>query len=245
MLAHIPLTRINNLAHVLTFTSSSSSHINHYNHCIYSSASHYCLPCACPSKCLHQLPLSQPFSDSLLSLWGAYLHYQWQPPWSLSRSPPQHIKFHPSLQLRLLNGGLLKLGLVALNTRVVAPRAGGTEYEISLLPTCSASATVWVEGNRFTVRVLSERPQDQACSVFKFIPNYYPVHHNLQLKNMFLKANNTKQHHHPKKHRRVKYRWQIPPNISHTKANIPEVQTQQWTLLLKTKQLVIISNEQT
>lgn len=61
-------------------------------------------------------------------------------------------------------------------------------------------------GDRLTVIVLSAWPQNQACSVFKLILNYYPVHHNLQLKNMFLKAN-IKQHHHPKKHHRVKHRW--------------------------------------
>lgn len=37
MLAHIPLTKINILASVLTFTSSFSSHLNHYGCCIYSS----------------------------------------------------------------------------------------------------------------------------------------------------------------------------------------------------------------
>lgn len=36
-LAHNPLTKINILASVLTFTSSFSSHLNLYDHCIYSS----------------------------------------------------------------------------------------------------------------------------------------------------------------------------------------------------------------
>lgn len=57
MLAHIPLTKINILASVLTFTSSFSSHLNHYN-----TAFPCSLPCAYPSKCLHQLPLLQPLS---------------------------------------------------------------------------------------------------------------------------------------------------------------------------------------
>lgn len=58
MLAHIPLTKINILASVLTFTSFFSSHLNHYNHCIYSS-----LPSITPC-CVHTLPSA---STSFLS----------------------------------------------------------------------------------------------------------------------------------------------------------------------------------
>lgn len=98
MLAHIPLTKINILASVLTFTSTFSSHLNHYSCCIYSS-----LPSLAPCH-VHTLPSAstsflsynrsqQPFiSSRLLSRLC-----QWQQPWSLSYSPPQHIRFHPSL----------------------------------------------------------------------------------------------------------------------------------------------------
>lgn len=58
MLAHIPLTKINILASVLTFTSSFSSHLNHYNRCIYSS-----LPSIAPCR-VHTLPSA---STSFLS----------------------------------------------------------------------------------------------------------------------------------------------------------------------------------
>lgn len=92
MLAHIPLTKINILASVLTFTSSFSSHLNHYNTTFPCS-----LPCAYPSKCLHQLALLQPLSAAFYRSTLLSGLYQWQQPWSLSSSPPQHIRFHPSL----------------------------------------------------------------------------------------------------------------------------------------------------
>jgi len=57
-LAYIPLTKINILASVLTFTSSFSSHLSHYNHCIYSS-----LPSIAPCH-VHTLPSA---STSFLS----------------------------------------------------------------------------------------------------------------------------------------------------------------------------------
>lgn len=111
VLAHIPLTEINILASVLTFTSSSSSHLNHYNRCIYSS-----LPSIAPCHA-RTLPsastslLSQPFAGSLLSLRGSLLS-----PLPMAAAlifispPPQHIKFHPSLQFHLLNCKLLRTG---------------------------------------------------------------------------------------------------------------------------------------
>lgn len=95
MLAHIPLPEINILASVLTFTSSSPSHLNHYNHCIYSS-----LPPIAPCQA-RTLPsastsfLSRNRSQAAFYLCEArsYLHCQWQQPWSLSHLHPSTLSF--------------------------------------------------------------------------------------------------------------------------------------------------------
>lgn len=72
MLAHIPLTKINILDSVLTFTSSFSSHWNHYNYCIYSSPPSL-IPCH-----VHTLPsASTSFLFYLSAGWLLSSLYQW------------------------------------------------------------------------------------------------------------------------------------------------------------------------
>lgn len=72
MLAHIPLTKINILASVLTFTSSFSSHLNHCNHCIYIARYLPSLPAVCiPSQA--PLPASPPAAFYLCQA-SSYLH---------------------------------------------------------------------------------------------------------------------------------------------------------------------------
>lgn len=112
MLAHIPLTKINILASVLTFTSSFSSHLHHYTAVF---IAHY-LP-QLPAMCIPlpvPLPASSPLShptatlSSPLSLAGSYLPMA-AALISISLSTPAHqvssIPLVSSLNCKLLRRG--------------------------------------------------------------------------------------------------------------------------------------------
>lgn len=180
MLAHIPLTKINILASVLTFTSSFSSHLNHCNHCIYSS-----LPSIAPCR-VHTLPSASTSlpSRSLLSLPGQLLSSlcPWQQPWSLSYSPPQHIKFHPSLQFHLLNCKLLRAGTNMFTCVAWWKRPSSCLPGQVLHNEQRSHLELQAFINRLSVVIVSEVPQDQVCSFFQLISNWFPVQHNLQFK---------------------------------------------------------------
>ncbi|EOB04574.1 hypothetical protein Anapl_07125 [Anas platyrhynchos] len=149
MLAHIPLPEINILASVLTFTSSS--------------------PSAYPPERLYQLPFSQPFAGSLLSLRGSLLSPLPMAAALISISPPpQHIKFHPSLQFHLQNCKLLRTGTTT-TCAPVAQHAGPQPcLPVQVLQQAGAGGTSGATSFHQQIPCPTRAPTTSIANLFSF-----------------------------------------------------------------------------